>query len=61
MNRVVTIPTGQVTATFNVIIARDDVLEGGNETLTLNLQGRGTVCVITGEPAAVVIQDSDSN
>ena len=50
---------GETNTTFNLTIIGDSILEIENETLTVGLQGTGTVCVVPAADVPIVIIDSD--
>ena len=60
LNETLTIMAGTTSVNFSVNMLTDNVLEARNESFSIRIRGLGTLCIISGEDTAVVIQDSNS-
>ena len=60
MNETLMIMAGMISASVNVYMLRDNSLEAKNESFNIRIRGIGTFCIISGEDATLVIQDTNS-
>jgi len=60
VNETLTISASMTSVSFDVSMLNDNTLEARNESFNIRIRGIGTTCVISGEDATIVIQDSNS-